>query len=74
LDVDQYSKAAYLTCHKVIIPLTVIGPAEKYNAMAWKTEACYGNPFPNSCHVKIDTKNFLAFSKKAFFASGGGLI
>jgi hypothetical protein len=42
--VDQYSKPAYLTYHKLIVPVTVIGPAEKYNANAWKTEAFYGNP------------------------------
>ncbi len=39
-----YQKPGYLTYHKVIIPVTIIGPAEKYNAAAWKTEAFYGNP------------------------------
>lgn len=42
--VDRYSKPVYLTYHKVIVPVTVIGPAEKYNVVAWKTEAFYGNP------------------------------
>ncbi|MBC7898525.1 MAG: hypothetical protein H7070_00605 [Saprospiraceae bacterium] len=41
---DPFSKQAYLTYHKVIVPITVIGPAEKYNVNAWKTEAFYGNP------------------------------
>lgn len=39
-----YHKPGYLTYHKVIIPVTIIGPAEKYNPAAWKTEAFYGNP------------------------------
>lgn len=39
-----YQKPGYLTYHKVIIPVTVIGAAEKYNAAAWKTEAFYDNP------------------------------
>ena len=39
-----YYKPGYLTYHKVIIPVTVIGAAEKWNAAAWKTEAFYGNP------------------------------
>ena len=39
-----YQKPGYLTYHKVIIPVTVIGAAEKWNAIAWKTEAFYGNP------------------------------
>lgn len=39
-----FQKPGYLTFHKVIIPVTIIGPAEKYNAAAWKTEAFYGNP------------------------------
>ncbi len=42
--VDRYSKPIYLTYHKVIVPVTVIGPAEKYNSTAWKTESFYGNP------------------------------
>ncbi len=39
-----YHKPGYLTYHKVMIPVTIIGPAEKYNPAAWKTEAFYGNP------------------------------
>lgn len=39
-----YQKPGYLTYHKVIIPVTVIGTAEKWNAVAWKTEVFYGNP------------------------------
>lgn len=39
-----YQKPGYLTYHKVIIPVTIIGQTEKYNAAAWKTEAFYGNP------------------------------
>lgn len=39
-----YYKPGYLTYYKVIIPVTVIGAAEKWNAAAWKTEAFYGNP------------------------------
>lgn len=41
---STYHKPDYLTYHKVIIPVTVIGQAEKYNAAAWKTEAFYNNP------------------------------
>jgi hypothetical protein len=33
-----------MTYYRVIIPVTVIGPAEKYNPNAWKTDAFYGNP------------------------------
>jgi len=39
-----FQKPGYLTYHKVIIPVTIIGAAEKWNASAWKTEAFYGNP------------------------------
>ena len=42
--VERYAKPVYLTYHKMIIPVTVIGTAEKYNPTAWKTEAFYGNP------------------------------
>jgi hypothetical protein len=38
-----YQKPRYLTYHKVIIPVTVMGD-EKWNKTAWKTEAFYGNP------------------------------
>lgn len=37
-------KPGYLTYHKVIIPVKVIGGAEKWNASAWMSEAFYGNP------------------------------
>ncbi|MBK9162484.1 MAG: hypothetical protein IPM21_00955 [Acidobacteria bacterium] len=39
-----YQKPGYLTYHKVLIPVTIIGTSEKWNATAWKTEAFYGNP------------------------------
>lgn len=39
-----FQKPGYLTYHKVLIPVTIIGAAEKWNAAAWKTEAYYGNP------------------------------
>lgn len=39
-----YQKPGYLTYHKVLIPVTIIGAAEKWNAAAWKTDAYYGNP------------------------------
>ncbi len=39
-----YQKPGYLTYHKVIIPVTVLPNAEKWNPTAWKTEAFYGNP------------------------------
>lgn len=39
-----YQKPGYLTYHKVIIPVTIMAGAEKYNVAAWKTEAFYGNP------------------------------
>lgn len=39
-----FHKPGYLTYHKVMIPVTIMAGAEKYNATAWKTEAFYGNP------------------------------
>lgn len=39
-----YHRPGYLTYHKVMIPVTIIGASEKYNPLAWKTEAFYGNP------------------------------
>lgn len=38
-----YQKPGYLTYHKVLIPVTIIGNSEKWNTAAWKTEAFYGN-------------------------------
>ncbi|MEK7856365.1 MAG: hypothetical protein AAB288_09765 [Acidobacteriota bacterium] len=40
----EFQKPGYLTYHKVIIPVTIIGAAEKWNAAAWKTDAFYANP------------------------------
>ena len=39
-----YYKPGYLTYHKVVIPVRVIGTSEKWNPAAWTTEAFYGNP------------------------------
>jgi hypothetical protein len=39
-----YQKPGNLTYHKVLIPVTVIGASEKWNSIAWKAEAFYGNP------------------------------
>jgi hypothetical protein len=39
-----YQKPMTLTEYKVIVPVKVIGAAEKWNATAWQTDAFYGNP------------------------------
>ena len=39
-----YYKPGKLAFYTVIIPVKIIGAAEKWNAAAWKTEAFYGNP------------------------------
>ena len=41
-----YQKPMTLTEYKVIVPVKVIGAAEKWNATAWQTDAFYGNPLP----------------------------
>jgi hypothetical protein len=46
-----YYKPGFLTYHKVIIPVKVVGAAEKWNPLAWKTDAFYGNPL-NAFHVQ----------------------
>jgi hypothetical protein len=39
-----YEKPMTLTEYKVMVPVKVIGTAEKWNATAWQTDAFYGNP------------------------------
>jgi hypothetical protein len=39
-----YQKPMTLTEYKVIVSVKVIGATEKWNAMAWQTDAFYGNP------------------------------
>lgn len=38
-----YHKPGHLLHYKVLIPVKVIGTSEKYNPVAWKTDAYYGN-------------------------------
>ncbi len=33
-----------MTTNKVVVPVKVIGTADKWNATAWKTDGFYGNP------------------------------
>ncbi|MEW6130412.1 MAG: hypothetical protein AB1757_25485 [Acidobacteriota bacterium] len=39
-----YTGQIFLPYHRIIVPVKVIGTTEKVNAIAWKTEAFYGNP------------------------------
>ena len=39
-----YHRPGHLLYYKVLIPVKVIGTSEKYNPLAWKTDAFYGNP------------------------------
>jgi hypothetical protein len=39
-----YYKPGYLFFHRVLIPVKVLDKTERYNPLAWKTEAFYGNP------------------------------
>ncbi len=39
-----YQEPGFLSYHKVLIPVTIVGTTEKWNAAAWKTDAFYGNP------------------------------
>lgn len=41
-----YYKPGDLFYHKVLIPVKILDKTEKWNPMAWKTEAFYGNPMP----------------------------
>lgn len=42
--VPVYAKQIFLPYHAVMLPVKVLGTAEKWNATAWKTDAFYGNP------------------------------
>lgn len=42
--VPSYSNQIPLPYHRIILPVKVIGNAEKWNLAAWKTDAFYGNP------------------------------
>ncbi len=42
--VPGYTSQIFLPYHRIILPVKVIGTAEKWNAAAWKTEAFYSNP------------------------------
>ncbi len=42
--VPSYTGQIFLPYHRVILPVKVIGTAEKWNATAWTTDAFYGNP------------------------------
>ncbi len=39
-----YTSQIFLPYHRIILPVKVIGSAEKVNPIAWKTDAFYGNP------------------------------
>jgi hypothetical protein len=39
-----YTEQIYMPYHRIILPVKVIGTAEKWNAVTWKTDAFYGNP------------------------------
>ncbi len=39
-----YAKPIFIPYYKVIIPVKVVGTTEKWDALAWKTDAFYGNP------------------------------
>ena len=41
-----YQKPMTLTEYKVVVPVKIIGAAEKWNPTAWQTDAFYGNPLP----------------------------
>lgn len=42
--VPGYSSQIFLPYHRIILPVKVIGTAEKWKADDWKTDAFYGNP------------------------------
>ncbi len=42
--VPGYSNQIFLPYHRIIVPVKVIGAAEKWNTAAWTTESFYGNP------------------------------
>jgi hypothetical protein len=39
-----YAKPIFIPYYRVIIPVKVVGTTEKWDALAWKTDAFYGNP------------------------------
>lgn len=39
-----YADQVFLPYHRILLPVKVIGTAEKVNPAAWKTDAFYGNP------------------------------
>ena len=41
---NAFSEQIFLNDYRVIVPVKVIGTAEKYNAASWKTDTFYGNP------------------------------
>jgi hypothetical protein len=42
--VPAYTKQVFLPYHRFLLPVKVISITEKSNALAWKTDAFYGNP------------------------------
>jgi hypothetical protein len=42
--VPGYASQVFMPYHRVILPVKVIGTAEKWNVNDWKTDAFYGNP------------------------------
>ncbi len=40
---NAFSEQIYLKDYRVIVPVQIMGMADKYNAASWKTDAFYGN-------------------------------
>ncbi len=41
---NAFSEQVFLNDYRVIVPVKIVGTAEKYNAASWKTDTFYGNP------------------------------
>lgn len=39
-----YTSQIFLPYYRIVLPVKIIGATEKWDAMAWKTDAFYGNP------------------------------
>lgn len=42
--VPGYTSQIFMPYHRIVLPVKVIGNAEKWNLTSWKTDAFYGNP------------------------------
>ena len=52
--VPAYTNQIFLPYHRIILPVKVMGTDEKWNAIAWKTEAFFGNPLTGFLANKQD--------------------